>query len=351
MKIVFVIPNMTGGGTERVISLLANEYVKRGIDVAIMMFAGQKCAYKIEAKVELLCISEQSHGNARVRINRLLKMRKYFKENEGCNIFSFCVMGTVFSALATIGLDCPILVSERTDPRSSGHNIIRNLAYVRAEKLVVQTEECLNYLPASFRAKSSVLPNPVDEAIPFPIKGERKKTVVYMGRLEPEKNPILLLEAFAQFSTDYPEYSLHYYGSGSLEKKLREYAMELNIANKVSWHGFCIDAKQKIVDAGIFVLPSNYEGVSNAMVEAMAMGIPVIATDCPIGGAATYIRDGENGMLVPTKDATEMAAAMKKIASDPLLAKRLSDNCIKIREEFPSGVIADKLLGIAGIMV
>ena len=142
-------------------------------------------------------------------------------------------------------------------------------------------------------------------------------------------------------------------GSTSAEAcmKAAEYAMELNIANKVAWHGFCIDAKQKIVDAGIFVLPSNYEGVSNAMVEAMAMGIPVIATDCPIGGAATYIRDGENGMLVPTKDATEMAAAMKKIASDPLLAKRLSDNCIKIREEFPSGVIADKLLGIAGIMV
>ena len=148
---------------------------------------------------------------------------------------------------------------------------------------------------------------------------------------------------------DFPEYHLHYYGSGSLEKKLRECAKELDIISKVTWHGFCIDAKQKIVDAGIFVLPSNYEGVSNAMVEAMAMGIPVIATNCPIGGAATYIRNGENGLLVPVNDAKEMVAAMKKIASNSLLAKRLSDNSRKIREEYPARVIADRLLEIAGI--
>lgn len=351
MKIVFVIPNMTGGGTERVISLFANEYVKRGFKVAVMMFAGAKCAYKLDPAVELICVSEQSYGNAKVRLKRLLRMRKFFKENNGCHIFSFSVMGTVFSALATLGLACPLLVAERTDPRSNGHDRIRNLAYRRAKHLVVQTEECLNYLPASFRRKAVVLPNPVDGAIPLPIKGERRKNVVYLGRLEPEKNPMLLLEAFAQFSVDYPEYQLHYYGSGSLENELHEQAREFHIIDKVTWHGFCTDAKQKIVDARIFVLPSNYEGVSNAMVEAMAMGIPVIATDCPIGGAATYIRNGENGILVPVKDVGKMSDAMKEIASNPLLAKRLSDNCRKIREDYPASVIASRLLEIAGITI
>lgn len=351
MKIVFIIPNMTGGGTERVISLLANEFAKRGIEVTIMMFAGNECVYKIDSKVELLCVSKQSHGNIIIRINRIRSMRKFFKQNEGCYIFSFCVMGTVFGALATIGLNCPLLVAERTDPRSSGHTFIRNIAYARARRLIVQTEDCLNYLPYSFRRKSAILPNPVDENIPIPFEGNRKNTVVYLGRLEPEKNPMLLLDAFVEFSDKFPYYQLHFYGRGSLEEKMKQYIKAHNIADKVTLHGFCKDAKQKIVDSKIFVLPSNYEGISNSMVEAMAMGLPVIATDCPIGGAAAYIRDGENGVLVPVGDSKKMAEAMIKIASNPEFAKNISINCRKIREECPVDVIADRLLEIAGIKI
>ena len=349
VKIVFVIPNMTGGGTERVISLFANEYARRGMDVAIMMFAGDECAYTVDERVELVCVSPQSHGNARVRLERLKNMRAYFKKNDGCYIFSFCTMGTVFGAIAAAGLHCPMLVAERTDPRSSGHDFIRNLAYRRARQLVVQTEESLNYLPSSFRKKAYRLPNPVDETIPRPFEGERTKRVVYLGRLEPEKNPMLLLEAFALFEKSFPKYRLEYYGAGSLEPELRRRAEELHLTSRVAWHGFCRDAKQQIVDAGIFVLPSNYEGISNAMVEALAMGLPVIATDCPIGGAASYIRDGENGLLVPVKDAEKMAEAMKRIAGDPKLAARLSHNAAKLREECPVDKVADRLLEIAGI--
>lgn len=349
MKIVFITPNMTGGGTEKVISLFANEYVKRGIEVAIMMFAGDKCAYPLDERVELVCVSPQSHGSARVRLERLKNMRAYFKKNEGCHIFSFCTMGTVFGGLAITGLRCPMLVAERTDPRSSGHDLIRNLAYRRAKQLVVQTEESLNYLPSSFRKKAYRLPNPVDETVPLPFEGIRSKRVVYLGRLEPEKNPLLLLEAFARFEKEYPEYQLEYYGAGSLEEELRRRAKELRIEGKVVWHGFRQDAKQRITDAGMFVLPSNYEGISNAMVEALAMGLPVIATDCPIGGAASYIHDGENGLLVPIKDAEKMAEAMKRLAGEPGLAAKLSENARRLRDECPVDKVADRLLEIAGI--
>lgn len=349
MKIVFVIPNMTGGGTERVISLFANEYAKRGMDVAIMMFAGDECAYSVDPKVEMVCVSPQSHGNALVRMERLKNMRAYFKKNDGCYIFSFCTMGTVFGAIAAAGLQCPMLVAERTDPRSSGHDFIRNLAYRRAKQLVVQTEESLNYLPASFRKKAYRLPNPVDKMLPAPFEGVRRHRVVYLGRLEPEKNPLLLLEAFALFEKKFPEYRLEYFGEGSLELELKQRARELQLEEKIVWHGFCRDAKQRIVDVSIFVLPSNYEGISNAMVEAMAMGLPVVATDCPIGGAASYIRDGENGLLVPVGDVDRMAEAMMRIAGDPELAGRLSENARKLREECPIEKVADRLLEIAGI--
>ena len=106
-KIVFIIPNMTGGGTERVISLLSTEYIKRGFQVAIMQFAGYQHAYELDSRVEDFSISEQSGGNPLVQIRRIRDMRRYFKKNPDCHIFAFCVNGAVFSAVATLGMRRP----------------------------------------------------------------------------------------------------------------------------------------------------------------------------------------------------------------------------------------------------
>ncbi len=112
-KIVFIIPNMTGGGTERVISLLSTEYIKRGFQVAIMQFAGYQHAYELDSRVEDFSISEQSGGNPLVQIRRIRDMRRYFKKNPDCHIFAFCVNGAVFSAVATLGMKRPFLVAEK----------------------------------------------------------------------------------------------------------------------------------------------------------------------------------------------------------------------------------------------
>lgn len=349
MKIIFVIPNMTGGGTERVISLLANEYTKRGIKAAIMMFAGDECAYCLDSDVELLCVSPQSHGKIRVQWKRLCRMRKYFRENRGSLIYSFSVMGTVFAAMTTVGLHCPMLVSERNDPRRGRQGPMRDLAYARAVKIAVQTRECAGYFPRFLQKKTVVIPNPVDLTLPEPFEGERDKTVVFLGRLHQQKNPALLLEAFAIFGRKFPQYMLHIYGEGNLEKQLKELSENLSISDRIIWHGFCPDARSRIVKAGMYILSSDFEGISNSMLEAMAMGIPVVATDCPIGGSSTYIKDGENGLLVPVGDRDKLAQAMIRLASEPKLMERLSRNGAKIREQFPVRVIADKLLEAAGI--
>lgn len=348
MRIIFVIPNMTGGGTERVISLLANEYRRRGIGVTILMFAGEECAYRLDPGVELLCVSPQSYGDIRVQWKRLCRMRKYFRENSGSLIYSFSVMGTVFSAIAAVGLHCPMLVSERNDPRRGRQGPMRDLAYARAVKIAVQTRECAGYFPRFLQKKTVVIPNPVDLTLPKPFEGEREKTAVFVGRLHRQKNPGLLLEAFAIFVEKFPEYMLHMYGEGELEIQLKKISENLSISNRIVWHGFCPDVRSRIVKAGMYILSSDFEGISNSMLEAMAMGIPVIATDCPIGGSATYIRDGENGLLVPVGDRDRLAQAMLRLASDPKLAARVCANGAKIREQYPVWVIADRLLEAAG---
>lgn len=344
MKIVFIIPNMTGGGTERVISLLANEYSSRGIDVTIMMFAGDECAYTLDPRVELLCVSPQSHGNPLIQVKRLFAMRKYFKKNQGAYIFSFSVIGTVFGAFATTGLKCPMLVSERNDPRQGMQGFLRDITYYQAKKIVVQTNECIGYFPEFLQKKAIVISNPIDLSLPEPVKGDREKTVAFVGRLHKQKNPELLLYSFSEFVKDFPDYTLHMYGKGEKEEELKQLSEKLGITKQIVWHGFCPDVKERIVKAGMFVQSSDFEGVSNSMLEAMAMGIPVIATDCPIGGAATYINNGENGLLVPVNCKEKMVEAMKKIAGDRELQLHLASNAANIRQEYPTPVIADKML-------
>lgn len=349
MKIVFVIPNMTGGGTERVISLLANEYVSRGIEVAIMMFAGDESAYILDTRIELFSISEQSYGNPRIQLMRLWKMRKYFRENKGCYIFSFSVMGTIFSAATILGLGCTLFVSERNDPRKGRQGLLRNIAYSRAIKIAVQTKECISYFPKFLQKKILVIANPIDISLPEAFLGKRKKTVVFVGRLHKQKNPDLLLSAFAEFVKDFNDYKLHIYGKGELEEELKIKGRQLGIHDRVIWHGFCPDARMQIVDAGMYVLPSDFEGISNSMLEAMAMGIPVIATDCPIGGAAAYIDNSKNGLLIPVGDKDSLVKAMKRLAADAEFSSFISFNAVQIRKQYPLQKIADKMMEAAGI--
>lgn len=343
-KIVFVIPNMAGGGTERVISLLAKEYIRRDIEVDILTFAGDACAYRLDDRVNLICVSEQSHGNPIVQISRLLKLRRYFRKNKGCYIYSFSVAGTIFSAIATLGISCPMFVSERNDPRRGREDWMRNWAYGRATAIATQTMECISYFPDKLQKRMIVIPNPVDEDLPEPYQGEREKTIVFVGRLHHQKNPKLLLSAFAIFVQHHAEYILHMYGDGDLKKELQEFVINKGIDQNVVWHGFCKDVRSQIEKAGMYVLSSDFEGISNSMVEALAMGIPVIATDCPIGGSATYIDDGVNGLLVPVGDEQSLLTAMCRIAESPKLAKRLAHNGAKIREKYPISIIADQMM-------
>ena len=349
MKIIFIIPNMTGGGTERVISLLSDEYVRKGFDVAIMQFAGYEHAYPLHEKVEDFSVAPKSNGNPFVMIRRLIAMRRYFRENPDSYIFAFCVMGAVFSVITTWGMKRPILVAERNSPDSCNVKALRNWAYRRAGRITFQTEDGISYFPKEIAGKAVVIPNPVDADMPKPYTGSRSRRVVTAGRLHKQKNHALLLEAFADFVKKFPDYELHIYGEGELEGRLTEQAARLQIASRVVWHGFCPDVREQIKDAAMFVLSSDYEGISNSMLEALSMGIPTISTDCPIGGARIYIAPEESGLLVPVGDKAAMSEAMCRIASDGELAKRLSAGAVRIRENYSVAKIADKFLEAAGL--
>lgn len=349
MKIVFVLPDMPGGGSERVVAMLANEYVKLGYEVAILLFAGNCTAYELDERVEVVIAGEESSGNPLIRLKRLANMRKFYKANKNCYVFSFCVMGTVFSVPAAWGIPHRLLVSERNDPTRIKHQKLRNWAYRKAEKLVFQTEDMKKCFPQDIQDKSEVIPNPVGKEMPEPYVGERKKWVVSAARLKPQKNHKLLIDAFAVFQKNHSDYELHIFGVGELEGELKAQVRDLKLENKICFHGFSSNVKEEIRDSAMFVLSSNYEGISNSMIEALAMGVPVISTDCPVGGSAAYIQNEVSGILTPVGDKEALAAAMCRVADDPEWAEQLGRNAVKIKETYSLSRIAHRFLEAAGL--
>lgn len=340
MKIIFVIVSLAGGGAERVISILANQFVKKGIDVTVMMTAGDEVAYPIEEKVHLLCIGGRSQGRLRARIKRIKKMRDFFKENSDSIIISFGPGTSFFTVLSILFMNNKLIISERNDPAICRHKFIRNIVYSRAQTLVYQTKEAMMCFPEKLRKKGCVIPNPVSKNLPQPIFEQREKTIVAVGRLEPQKNHKMLIRAFAIFSQQFPEYKLYIYGQGDLERELTELAEALGVEETVILKGFVREAYEKIRNAGIYALSSDYEGISNSLLEAMAMGIPSISTDCPIGGSKLCIQSYENGILTPVGDEKTFAKALKEIAGDKELEAKLSRNASKIRNTYSEENIA-----------
>lgn len=347
-KIVFVIPDMPGGGTERVVALLANEYAARGIAVSILLFAGHRTAYLLDGRIEVVSLGEPSGGSVGKRIERIRRMRAYYRANRGCRIWAFSVMGAVFSAVAIAGhgKEHAFLVSERNDPDRYEHPHIRNFFYRGADRIVCQTQDAVRSFPKTVRRKAQVIPNPVELDGTKVWTGEREKRIVAVGRLEAQKNHRLLLQAFARFHARYPQYRLELYGKGSLEEALRALAGELGIDKHVIFRGFSGQVREEIRGAAMYVLSSDYEGISNSMLEALALGVPVIATDCPCGGSRTYIQTDRNGLLVPVGDVTALSDAMLRLAGDPQLGLRFGQEGRKLKEQLSVTKIADRFLSV-----
>mgnify|MGYP001100448933 CR=1 FL=1 len=346
-RIVFVIPDMPGGGTERVVALLANEYCRRGIGVTILLFAGHETGYPLLDGIEVVSVGNPSGGSIKERIGRIGRMRRFYREHKGCQIWAFSVMGAVFSAVAALGQRHLMLVSERNDPNKYEHPNIRNLSYRMADVVICQTPDAMESFPAAIRRKAAVIPNPLELEDVMSYEGEREPRIVAVGRLSEQKNHRLLLEAFAGFAGKHEAYVLEIYGKGELEEELKKLAERLGIMERVRFQGFCDNVQEKIRTAAMYVLSSDYEGISNSMLEAMALGMPVIATDCPIGGSKMYIKDGLNGLLVPVGDAEALTAAMDKLAENPELGRRLGIEAAKLKENLAVPKIADRFLALS----
>lgn len=341
-KIVFVTISMRGGGTERVISVLTNNYLKKGKEVTILMIADDTVEYELDDRVKLHSIVGTTGGSLIGRIKRISKMRQFFKEHSDSRIISMGTVANMFTLISSIGLKLHVVISERNDPNRLNHKPIkpivksfRNILYRRAEKLVLQTEDVKQCFPGDICKKSVVICNPLQESMPDSgIFFEREKSVITAGRLTQQKNHKMLIDAFEGFHKKHPEYVLKIFGTGEMKDEIESYIKKKNMSEQACLCGFTNDLYAELSKGGIYVSSSDWEGISNSLIEALAMGIPTIATDCPVGGSRMCIQNGVNGILIQPSDVDALEREMVRIADDSVFAEKLAYNAVKVREEF-----------------
>lgn len=317
-KIDIITKAMTSGGAERVIAQLANYFTEQNVSCRIVTTDKREVMYPLDEKVKVVAIGKKSNNKAIDRVLRYKKIRSVIQENKPDVVLTMPEDTGIYAILALIGTGIPVYVSERNNPWVMPNvkitRFLRKLAYPFAKGIIFQTEMAKSFFPEHIQKKGIVLQNPVDATrIPEPYTGERKKVFVAVGRLELQKNFPMLIKAFSEFHKEEKDYQLIIYGEGKERTNLEKLIKQLNLEGTVSLHGRNKDVLNAIKDSAAFILSSDYEGMPNALIEAMCMGMPVISTDCPSGGPRELIRNGENGLLIDVNDVEGMKKAMKQL--------------------------------------
>lgn len=333
-RYLFFIGTLCNGGAERVVSILASQMAKQGMDVEILTYYDRPVSYDIDRRVKLSAVETLS--GKKNKLGNLLWLRSYFK-NHAKVVLSFLAPFNIMAIAANMGTKVPILVADRNDPAKVPSNPVlrklRDFLYRFASGVALQTEKNKAYFSQTVQKKSRVIYNPVDlkdyAGIARNLKKEKK--IVTAGRLMPQKNQKMMIEAFAGLLKTHPDYELVIFGEGPSRRELEELAGTLGIKDHVFLPGNVTDIYDRIKHAEIFVLSSDYEGMPNALIEAMCLGMPCISTK--VSGATDLITDHENGILTETGDREALEQAMRELVENKELAEKLAENAAKLNEE------------------
>lgn len=341
--IALFISALRRGGSERVLVNLAEYLDARGIRVTMVnQYEGQD-QYALPPRIARVYseISEAEISGSRVLnfLRRFRRLRRIWKENRPDVILSFIGKNNLMAIVTSRFLGIPIAVSVRGEPREeyAGRlmRLLASLCFPLADGVILQTRQAREFFPERVRRKSVLMKNPLNPAFlrpPFP--GEREKIIYAVGRMDENKNHQMIIRAFASLAERYPDYSLVLCGDGPCRKKLEGLARELGLGERIHFPGIVEDVAERIYAGSVFVLSSYSEGMPNTLIEAMCMGLPVISTDCPCGGPAELIRDGENGLLIAPGDTAGLERALERILSDRKGAERMGRRAAELAKVY-----------------
>ena len=327
-KCLLLIPRMGNGGAERVMATIANNLCRDHEVRILTMTDDAESFYPLDERVSIRGLGRGV--NRKNKITKLFSMatggirvffalRREIKAWRPDGVLAFLGPASFLAlSLKVLGLKFRLVVSERYDPtaRGRGYRFLEKKLFPRANVIVCQSQKAASFFHKK-RDKVVVIPNPISaDAIPPRCEGARRHTVVGVGRLDTQKNFKMLISAFAKLPGQFADYTLEIYGGGWQEKELQAHIEALGLQDRAHLMGVKKGVMHYVSDAALYVMSSDFEGFPNALVEAMATGLPVISTDFPTGVAREIIGE-KNGIVIPVGDCNALTEAMVKILSDP----------------------------------
>ena len=353
MRIMFVIPSMNNGGSERVVANLSNYFCKDN-DVRIVAITSSRSYYDLDRKIDYcgqaLNINRKNFFTTfGCYVKYFLQAKKFIKKNvkefrPDC-VISFLVEADYLTYLALKNEKNIVKVfSERADPtrRNRIRQFLAKRAYKICDLFVCQSKKIYDYYSFIPNGKKVVIPNPLDvSALPEPSLNEKNHDIVSVGRLSSQKNHALLIRGFAAVVDKLPnDCNLIIYGDGPLKESLRVLIEHGGMEKRIKLAGVSKEVLEEIKGSALFVLPSIFEGFPNVLLEAMAMGLPVISTDFYTGVARELIKKN-NGLVVPMNDKEGLSKAIVGLMDDGKKRSMMRRNNIAVREKYNVEKIGD----------
>lgn len=342
MKIGFLIDSLSSGGAQRTTVSLANSFVRQGENVEIITFVNDKSLYPIDENVSVISLdfdtinTKVSVSRMKGSFDRMFKLRKLIASRKLDVLIGMSYSMTWYAVYACEMTNTKVIGTERNNPyvysASKFNTILRKTFYHFTDGFVFQTEKAANF----FRKKSDgdiVIPNAIFNESIYTISpvSQRQKFICGVGRLTRQKRFDVLIDAFAIINKTHPDYRLIIFGEGEDRKSLEKQAKKLGISDRVLLPGATDEVIKLLNYASVFVLSSEMEGMPNALMEAMALGIPCVSTKCDMGPGELIV-SGENGILTKVNSPKKIAEAVNEIIENPDFAQRLSKNAKKILE-------------------
>ncbi len=354
-RILFVLPSLGAGGSERVVTTLANHWAGEGRHIGIANFdpVDFEPFYPLAQQVDLFRLNLPPStggllGQMRQTGHRVKALEEVYRQFNPDVVISFLTKANVLSLVAAHKSGIPVIVSERNNPTLQTFNAFwrtaRARTYPQAFSFVTMTRGAAEYYPEHQRPRTRIIPNPVN--LPHNWQNKRKgNTITAVGRLAEQKQFHLLLDAFAKIAGAYPDWKLTIWGEGALRGELEEQRARLGLENRISLPGLTQEPGRWVETADVLVMSSAYEGWPNVIVEGMAAQLPIVTFDCE-HGPKDMIEDGVTGKLVPQDDVPALSEALATIIGDKALRDRLAQNAKAAAARYDTSVIADQWIDI-----
>lgn len=354
MKLLFLNTDIGYGGAEKMIVWLANKCVEKGHQVSFFTYRDNRVMQPLSPQVKHLHVQLESGGAGLSMFKTARYLHQYINEEKFDAGIAFLSPSMLRLAMAAVGTKMKLLFSHRADPyyrvkqKSMKLKVFGRMniwAFKQADYYVFQTSMAQAYFSNVIQQRSTVIANPIHPLVrTVEREGNIERKIVTVGRLDlKQKRQDVLIEAFNDISAKYPNYELEIYGNGEDEALIKNMA---KTNDHIKLMGKTSKVAEVIQNAAVFVLSSDFEGIPNALLEAMSIGVPCVAADCSPGGASMLIHNKKNGLLVPSSNAKALAEAISFMLDNKQEAEQMALEAMKVNDIYSEDIISEEWMKV-----